>query len=244
MKPTLKQTNRYDLFLDHEEQPIIKKSNLKKLRESMSAIGYRPSKPIQVVESGKKLKIIDGHHRFYTAKELGLSVYYVTEKEDSQDVMTFVNTSGRLWGIKDYIQMYCKRGLKDYCILSSYIDKGIAPSVASALLGSARKVQSGEFTVITTEYADKILEVREICSKKHPHLGKSTFTRALSKILLIKDLNYERLLSQLKKHANIIQDLSNVGDMIDDIEEAYNFRMREKIPLSFLAKQITKKTNN
>jgi len=245
MKPTLKQTSNYELFIDNEEQPMMKKSNLKKLRQSMSAIGFRPSKPIQVEKSGSKLKIIDGHHRFYTAKELGLPVYYVVEDNVSQDVMTFVNTSMRVWGLKDYIQMYCKRGLHDYCVLSEYMDKGLNCGIATELLGVPSKIRSGEFKVVTTKFADFILTILDDVKDKHPHLKKNTFSRALAKIMMVKGLDRERLREQCDKHANLIQDLSNVSDMIDEIETVYNFRKKgsARMSIAFEAKKITRKPN-
>lgn len=245
MKPTLKQTSNYETFIDHEEQPKMKKANLKKLRDSMSAIGFRPSKPIQVIKSGSKLKIIDGHHRFYTAKELGLPIYYVEEEEVSQDLMTLMNTSARVWGINDYIQMYCKRGINDYCVLSEYIDKGLNSGIAAELLGHQHKIKRGEFKIITTDYADKILSILDLVTESHPHLKKNTFSRSLAKVLMVKGVDYQRLKEQCVKHAHLIQDISNVSDMLDEIEEVYNFRKRgvEKKSIAFEAKRITKKPN-
>ena len=88
----LETTRNYGLFeTNHEQRPIIE-SHVKKLAENMKLVGFIPSKPIQCYRKGKKLVIVDGHHRLEAAKIAGCAIFYVIETQASQATMPSENS--------------------------------------------------------------------------------------------------------------------------------------------------------
>jgi hypothetical protein len=93
-------------------RPISKKA-VKVLKESISKIGYVPSKEILV---SKDFYIIDGQHRFTACKEMELPIQYVFYEGllPIVDIVQLCNIGQKNWDRFDYIEMHAKQGKNYY----------------------------------------------------------------------------------------------------------------------------------
>lgn len=241
-QPKLQSTKNASLFVYNDEQRPIHQQHVNFLASSMSRHGFLPSKAIQCYRrKDGKLIVIDGHHRLEAAKTLGITFYYVVESATSQQAMPDVNRS-RQWGIADFIRQYAMRGLPDYKRLSDYIASGLNPTAAASLLagesaGSANqsgRIKAGTFKVKTTENADKILSLM----RDNPSITtfkNTNFVKALSLCLWLTEFDFGTFKSRAELNYHMIPKCSNVKDFLTSIEEVYNFRSRDKVPVAHLA---------
>lgn len=246
----LEQTKNYALFEHNTEQRSVKEKHVAGLVESMSIFGFLPSKPVQCYRSNGKLIVIDGHHRLAAAMALGIPVIYVEEPKENQAAMSSVNSKVLKWKFEDYIRQYAMRGDSEYLILEEYIKRGLPVQAAVSLLsgetpGSFNKahlIPDGKFTVMTITKADQIVSLIE-ADPSNTVFRHSNFVRALGMCLWVKEFDFETFKQRALRNGHMIPRCSNVDDFLRSIEEVYNFRSRNIVPVAVLAKQAAKERN-
>lgn len=107
----MKQTTNYSLFKVKQGNRVINQKHVEKLKDSFQKHDYLPSCPIIVDED---FNVIDGQHRLEAAKQLGIAVYYVTEKEPDNDLLIDLNITQRKWTSPDYVNYYAEKGNEHY----------------------------------------------------------------------------------------------------------------------------------
>lgn len=249
--PKLETSTNYAAFVANEEQRIIKDAHVKHLAEEMGKYGFLPSKPIQCFKKGAKFVVIDGHHRLAAAKRIGIPVFYVVEPEANAQTMASVNAHVKTWGTIDYIRMYSLRGVKDYQNLMRYVEIGIPCLMAASMLhghaalsGNVTElIKQGEFKIRTTDHINRIYRMIEEFSGSNPVVKHRAFIASLSECLLTPEFEFDRFKRRFEESPSMIQKASNKDLQLLQIEELYNFRSREKVPLAFLVKANSAKRN-
>lgn len=242
--PRLESSSNYAAFTPNDEQREIKDSHVKHLAEEMGQYGYLPSKPIQCFKKGSKYVVIDGHHRLAAAKRIGIPVFFVVEPESNAETMASVNANVKTWCIIDFIRMYSLRGNKEYQNLMRYIEVGIPSMMAASMLhGHAAAsgnvndlLKRGDFKIRTTDHINRIYRMIEEFSSSNPVVKHRAFIASLSECLLTPEFDFDRFKRRFEESPAMIQKASNKDLQLLQIEELYNFRSREKVPLAFLVK--------
>lgn len=245
----LENTTNYSLFQMNEEQRDMKHPKIKMIAGSMQKHGFRPSKPLQCYKKGRKLIIVDGHHRFLAAKSLGIPVFYVVEGDDAQETMAIVNQLVQKWGVIDFVRLYAKRGNPHYENLLEYHEKGIPILMAASLatgemadsMNRGRKISEGRFEITTTDSLDKIISVMDEFKDRSPACASRSFIAALSKCLLFDGFDYDLFVRRMRENSGMIEKTSNMDQMMKQIESVYNYRSRKPIPLQFMVEENSKK---
>lgn len=102
-------TNDYNKFTNILGNRDLKERNYRKLLNSM-----REKQLLIPILVNEKFEIIDGMHRFESAKTLGLPVYYyIVEGYNIEDVKK-ANLVSCNWGIDDYLTMFIKLNKAEY----------------------------------------------------------------------------------------------------------------------------------
>ena len=80
--------------------------------------------PIQVRVENKKMKILDGQHRYFISKKLKRPVYYilVTENKSMADIAK-VNSNVEKWKAQNFINCYIQQKNNNYIKLQEFFDK-------------------------------------------------------------------------------------------------------------------------
>lgn len=107
----MKQTTNYSLFKVKQGNRLINQKHVDKLKESFQKHDFLPSCPIIVDE---EFNVIDGQHRLEAAKQLGIAVYYVVEKEPDNDLLIDLNITQKKWTATDYVNYYAEKGNEHY----------------------------------------------------------------------------------------------------------------------------------
>lgn len=239
------ESSNYEMFKPHGEQQKMAAPHVKRIKVSMTRNGFIKAKPIHCYRDGKFLRIIDGHHRLRAAQELGIPVYYVIGGEEDRDLIADENWAVRKWTSEAFVGMYVSRGVKDYITLAKYISCGLDLKFASALLSGestasgnqAEAIRRGGFKVKTTKNADRIISIIERAGEFNEIAKSQQFVACLCVLVNLDWFSETILIKKIKDNPRCLVRSGSREQMMDQIEEIYNFKQRDKINLAFLAKE-------
>lgn len=245
MNTELKQTKDHGLFAHNEYQQPMSEAHVASLIESMNKYGFLPSKPLTVVDEGQWLRVIDGHHRLEAAKRGGFSVFYIVESKSKASSIGDINRVVRKWSNLSFAKMYALKGSADYIELLQYVNRGIALKQASSLLvGQAahsgnvgESVQDGTFKIKTRRIIDSLLNVFDVCEESAPAVKSRVFVEAFSTLYFVDQFDPSLLAKKILTNPRMMVKCATREQMIDVIDEIYNFRNHAKVPLKLLAQE-------
>lgn len=244
-------TDKYDSFKEHGEQPKLNAGHVKKLMASMNRNGFIPAKPIHVYRDGAHFRIIDGHNRFYAARALKLPIYYVVGEKAESSFIADANSAARVWPLSAFVNLYVKRGVKDYIKLTSYAAQGInLARAASMLSGEAagsynvgKAIRDGAFKIKTTYIIDEVLRIRKAIMVHAPLITDGVFTHALSIFLQLKNFDADILIRRLETNPRMLEKCATKDQALDLIEEIYNYRAQDKANIAFQAREYIRQNS-
>ena len=242
-------SDKYDAFQFHEEQRKHSRPAIDRLKLSMLKWGFLEEKPIMVLRlSPGKYKVVDGHTRLETARQLGIPFYYVVMPEKFSDAVGDMNIIN--WPLKAVVDRYAQRGLQDYIELLEYMKYGIAITAATSLLNgnlsyssnSNEVLRSGSWKIKTRKNIDVVVkfmvELGDIC----PSVKNAKFHAALSMCLFVQEFDPERMLHKLRMNPRMLEKTATREQMLTQMEEIYNYKANaaSKLPIFFMAKTSAK----
>ena len=209
----------------------------------MQDVGWLDAFPMYCVANGKKLKIKDGHNRFIAAKNIGIAVKYVIDKDHIP--MWKLQKSTRIWNNNNYLECYRKLGKPAYVIVDEYMKRtGIAIGAAISLLGgelpsSSNKIKafkSGTYEIKGTEHAEVIGNlILYLKGVGISWAANSLFVGALSRTIKIPSLDVQLLKKKLKSHKALIEKQPSIQGYVAMLEKLYNTRNKNPLPVLFLS---------
>ena len=96
----------------------IHQSKVDNIAESIKEIGFLESRAILI---DRNWFVIDGQHRFTSAKSLGLTIYFIITNYGLKETQIF-NTNSKNWKKEDYLDGYCKAGNSNYLTFRSFMN--------------------------------------------------------------------------------------------------------------------------
>jgi len=212
--------------------------NLSNLRNKITKDGWLDT----IIIVNENFEIIDGQHRIYLAKELGLSVTVVIRNGWGLHEAIMMNITGKRWDDDDIAQSHYENGRSEYGHYLTFRDSFSLPTQLSVaiLMGRAaggegtRKIfSSGEFKVADLDQAYSnaafLLAVRPYFipeRKSIPH--KSNFMSALLQCMKNKGFKQSRFIEQLKAWPAKIVDCTRTEEFERQIQNLYDFHARGK----------------
>jgi len=246
----IRETAVYTCFKYSPDQRDVKASHVRDIMESMKTWGFLPSKPVQVYQEGKKYVVIDGHHRLAAAKNLQIPVLFVVESKSHIDSIGNVNSVVRKWNLANFVVMYCKRGLADYKELREYAMLGIPLSSAAHFLNGyagnrdgsqssvTKAITNGTFKVKTREKIEILASFLRERGSENKTYSSRPFIGAFELLSRIPDFDFGKLSGKLINNPKALAKTATTDQMLEQIEEIYNYHQSIKIPLAFMAKQL------
>ena len=232
------QTNNYDLFKKLLGNRDVLDGRKNVIKKSIVENGYIRN-PIVVNE---KMEIIDGQGRFEALKELGMPIEYVIAEGVGHKECVVLNANQKNWKTPDYIKSFSMLGIKDYqilekmCDMFSHLDPANISTVCCGLAGGGMisiKIREGNFKIHKEEDVIKRLKLYEsiyeiTCGNADYGLQRA-FASVVTFIYETKEIDNERVVSQMKKCAEFITPSFNPNQALKNIELVYNRCLKKHI---------------
>lgn len=246
--PKIETTTDYALFKPHGEQQPMQPAHVKRLVKSMSDYGFIAANPIHVYKDGKFFRVIDGHHRLRAAQTLGIPIFFIVGTKEDAPLIAVKNWAVRKWSSNAFIHMYASRGIPSYVKLVSYIKRGLPTQYAIGLLSDETTagrnqndaIRNGTFKIKNAEYAERTIHIIDRISPMNPEASSSNFIAAIIVLIRLDEFSESILISRIEANPRFLVKCATREQMLEQIEDIYNFRAREKINLSFMAGQLLK----
>jgi hypothetical protein len=181
-------------------------------------------------------EIIDGQHRYFACKKLGLDFNVEIKKGFGVKEMQVLNANAKNWTCFDYLESYIVQNNENYKILKNYMKKYKLPiTICIQLLGGCvngdgvKIFQNGKFEVKELREAEILGESLQTIGLFYKDYTRRSFVNAIIKLNKNKDFDIDEFIEKIQ--GCDIKTYSKVEDYITRIEQIYNYRRRNKVNL-------------
>lgn len=226
-------STEYDKFSFVEGNRNINKANLKKLLESMSE-----EQLIIPIIVNEKYEIIDGQHRFVTAKELKKPIYYIVNFGYGIEQVKRANTVGVNWSNEDFLRTYIAEENMDYIKINELKkERGLQISIILKIIAAFQgysqntvlnRFQNGELKVNKhgewsgIEFFCKQLEL----FSDYKLYKSNSFVNAFLKLYLYEDYDPKIMEKQVKWLGNFNPTSNTCEAILDEFcRSVYSYRL-------------------
>lgn len=246
-------TTNYAMFSLMKGNRKINPAHKARLKKSMQQ-RYLIS-PILVNEL---MEIIDGQHRFFAAKELGLPIYYYIIDGYRWAEIQRLNTNMKNWGKTEYLEAYCDMGYAPYITLKNVWQKypefnltslivllsGVAGNRNTSNKDAKTKenpkgnvhvkpFEEGEFIIPNLNKSIEYLEKIRMLKKHIDFYNETLFVRAMLSLFKNENYNHSVFLQKLAYQSAAMQKCTSISAYVLLIEDIYNYRNRNKVSLRY-----------
>ena len=219
------QTTNYDMFSLKEGNRPIRKPHLRKLTESIAT----KQLPVPIIVD-EFYRICDGQNRFTACKNLKKPIHYIVVEGLNLDDVQRLNANTKTWSTDDYMDSFCRLGLKEYVIYKGYKDKyGFGHNECLILLGGYvtknrvfQNFRDGHFKV--KGYADAVKKAEQIVGigKYYDGYKKKLFVYTMMNLFKNKEYKHSTFLKKLSKQSEKMRHQADVESYLRLIEKIYN----------------------
>jgi hypothetical protein len=146
--------------------------------------------------------------------------------------------------MRDICEMYQTDGIKDYETLLHYSRRGIPIQIAATMLsgfkvgghGVKERLRDGSFRIKSTAHIEEVLQIVETLVEKYPEARSIAFISAVSAFLKLDGFMSDRLIHSILRQSKI-EKSATVVQMMEQLEEMYNFAQRSRDNIAFRAQE-------
>jgi len=226
----------YDKFSTLKGNRIIKSIHVTRLIASFES-EYLMS-PIIVNEA---FEIIDGQHRFESAKSLSLPVRYICVPGYGLDQVQRLNTNMENWKSVDYLNAFCELGYSEYLrfrdFMGRFQDFGISACqlILQDTPTTVRRESKDGGNIVIKDFKNGDFKVRDMkksivtaemlvsIGDKYDGFDRVTFIRAMISIFNIDGYDHKRLLKKLYRNPSKLTHCNSVSQYRELVEDIYNY---------------------
>lgn len=229
----------YDKFTLLDRNRELNLANKRKLKESM-----QEEQLIIPINVNQYFQIIDGQHRYFSAWELELPIYYIVNHGYGMEQVVRANTVGINWNKEDFLQNYVKEGLISYKELDRIKDEyginiGTLLSILSEFKGQSLEYITTSFQNGTLKIGDHFGGINFFLSQLQMFKGykgykSSSFIRAFLKLYLSENYDPIQMVKQIKHMKGFDPKQNNITCILEELcKKVYSFRVPKNKQLFF-----------
>jgi hypothetical protein len=234
------QTQDYSAFKLLVGNRDLNKEHLSRLKKSMET-KYLLA-PIVVND---KFEIIDGQHRFESAKELSLPINFIIAQGYSLNEVQQLNTNTSNWHSADFLKAYCDEGRVEYLRFKEYRDAFSDLSLESLLVvlfenidnqgkfSSTQIFKSGDLKIESYETAYKICSELKDYKTYFKYYSNRLFVYTFLFLRTKQNYNHNRMIQKLKLQPNRLSRCATRSQYLLLLEEIYNYKSQNKVSLIY-----------
>jgi len=237
------QTSDYDQFKTQDGNRPLLKNDLIKIEKKILDNNLLRYHPILV---SKEFEIIDGQHRLEVARRNSLTISFIVMTEDSSLRTTqSVNTTGKPWTVRDFLNSYIALNQQEYIKFNEYLERYKFLTVGQLIdLGSVRRASAQK----TECFRDGDLEMRGcefltgtlnnihlyICCSiplsSSTHFQRFMFMAAKRNIVF----DHQRMIKRIEDNIDIVKRIPADAYIVADVlGEIYNYKLRSANNINF-----------
>jgi len=231
------ETNDYSMFKVLGGNREVNMLHVKRLKESMS-VKYI-TVPIIVNEDHQ---IIDGQHRFQSARELNKPIYFIKIGGLKLPDIHRLNTNTKNWTADSFLTGYCDLGKSQYITYKQFKERfGFGHNETQALLsnlsrmGGNRNTSFRDGTFVIEDYSMAVRNAEKIsmCSQYYEGYKRRSFVYAMLDLFKNEEYNHAEFLNKLSFQSVKMQDCTTIDQYLVLIEEIYNFKRTKETKVRF-----------
>jgi hypothetical protein len=230
-------------YNDFHFLPFNRKVNRKHVRKIMSSVekngvmGFVTVAITNVIDGVMRKYIVDGQHRYWAFKNLGLPILFTyTYAESKRQLVTLIatlNNTSKSWALRDYLHAWNSVDSDNYGTIKEYMtsSKLQITVLLEAFSGLSRKTatdqfQNGLFVIPDKETGKQHVEWL-LALRKHIAKSRSLYSALLTVFRQIKDYNSETMMERLVKKGEVLSVLVNESqeDLVTRISNIYHDRL-------------------
>lgn len=225
-------TKEYGQFRFLKGNRDLDEAKIKRIMKSIeNGLEFFKYCPIMVNEQGY---VIDGQHRFFVCKKLGLNVYFVVVPDFSLRQVAEMNNNASKWKDRDFMNCYIDTGVEDYKVLADFIERhhiniGTAIGLLSAGYAHAgtehREVfRNGQFRVNEQAKAERLMNMVHDFNDYCESYTSRSFIEAIETLWESPEYDHAAMLDKLKVHNLTIEQRPTYKEYLQHMEDLFNFR--------------------
>jgi hypothetical protein len=218
-------------------RPLIPATIRKIKQDIVNGLDVLKYCPILVTQQSDHLRIIDGQHRFWVAKELKSNVWYIIAEELDLLEIAKINNNTSRWSNNDFMNCFTQQGNTHYEKLRAFqelYDLPLSNSVKLLEFGKlnvagmeSRNFQKGTFQV---KFETEAREFVEQCKRFAWFKGwkSRSFMLAIQKVIDAKAVMYPEFAERIERHKEALIRQTSFKDYLSNLEDIYNVRLKDR----------------
>jgi len=226
----------YDLFKTVTGNRQVRPAHVKKLRVSLEqdpeTIKYNP------ILINEHWQVIDGQHRLEAIKQLSLPVYYIQVPGLKLGDVQKLNSASKQWQPIDYANAFSKLGNNNYTLYIE-VKEGAHKELSlnhDSLLKylsldnpiTSQSFNEGKLKIDDFNKSLKLLKQLNAIGQYYDRYNIRSFALAFLRLATKPQYDHARMLDQMKKYSNDIEDYSREQDYYVSLIKVYNARKSGK----------------
>ena len=244
------ETNNYGKFVLSPFNREVKRTW--RLEQSLLKYGWLDEYPMAVTRlPDGKLRIDDGHNRFYAARKHGRPVKYVeTNSKITQSERDGTHTP---WSLQDYMDSFAQNNFGAYLVVVDFHKKtGIKLNACISMLSGSsagsgnwrKQFKDGTYRLGDPAHALLVADLVAHCRKhEFRHWNDTPFVNALSKIAWAEVFDPQVLKSKITAFPEHLKKHGTREEYILMLEAIYNRYSKDLVPLAVKAEEAARKRN-
>lgn len=242
--PIINTTYDYAKFKNLKGNRNLNQLHLKRLKESIKS-----KLLFTLLIVNERMEIIDGQHRFYVLKELGLPIHYVVVYGYGVKEVQILNANMSNWNKNDYLDGFVKAGMEDYIKFKEFKDYfkdlnfGICIKILSGNLEKKKRVDgvlistkdfnNGNFKINDLQKGYRIANMITDFKSVFPKYADTSFCLTLLSIFEHKNYDHKKMLHKLTLQPSALIQCKTQEQYKIKLEEIFNYKSLSKVSLRF-----------
>lgn len=228
-------TQDYPLFKRIKGNRAVSKPHISRLLQAIKttpdSVSYNP------IVVNDKFEIIDGQHRFEAIKQLSLPVYYIQVDDLTLQTVQQLNSVSKAWSPMDYAKSYAELGNKNYQIYIDFKERyKFNHDILMKYLAldnpiTSTAFNSGLFKVFNTKLSSELCRELTEVGQYYDRFNIRSFALGFLQVARNSDYDQTRMLNQLSKHGDKINEQALPNDWARELERIYNYKQRDNVRL-------------
>lgn len=241
-------TNDYSIFKTQQGNRDLLVSDIKRVEKKILENNLLHYHPILV---SKDYYVIDGQHRLEVAKRNKLDIYFIVMSDESSLKTTqSINTTGKPWQVKDFLNSYIVLKNPEYMKFNEYLKEykflTVSQLIGLSVIGDGvtkptELFKNGKIKLKNEEFIRKVLNDIQSYDGSSIRLSKNTHFQRFITVTNQRGIkfNHKRMLAKIELNIDIVKRIPNNSKIYAEVlGDIYNHKLSKSNKVNFNIRAI------